>query len=123
MNVVSTEDTEMDGLMMTFGSIGTQSVGGDCMLGGGEDITVTTVLGVQAPIGHGVVMVAGHGTVLMIHFITAGMVFMALTLIGMAIMETLRIGVIHLMVGLQYSLEKPITVLLPTNLEGQDDTD
>lgn len=113
----------MDGLMMTSGSIGTQSVGGDCMLDGGEDIMVTTVHGVLAPIGHGVVMEAGHGTVLMIHFLIAGMVFMALTLIDTTITATLPIGVIHLMVGQQYLLEKPIIVLLPTNLEGQDDTD
>ena len=35
----------------------------------------TTVLGVQVLIGHGVDMVAGLGSVLMIHFITVGMAF------------------------------------------------
>ena len=35
----------------------------------------TTLLGVQALIGHGVDMVVGLGSVLMIHFITVGMVF------------------------------------------------
>ena len=39
----------------------------------------TTVLGVQVLIGPGVDMVAGLGSVLMIHFITVGMAFTDLT--------------------------------------------
>ena len=39
----------------------------------------TTVFGVQALIGHGVDMVVGLGSVLMIHFIIVGLVFMDLT--------------------------------------------
>ena len=38
-----------------------------------------TVLGVQALIGYGVDMVAGLGSVLMIHFIIVGMAFSDLT--------------------------------------------
>ena len=97
MTVVITEGIEIVGLMMIFGAIGMPSAGGDCMQDGGEDTMDTTVFGVQALIGHGVDMVVGLGSVLMIHFIIVGLAFMDLTPTDTDIMDIQHIGDIHLM--------------------------
>ena len=81
----------------------------------------TIVLGVRVLIGHGVDMVVGHGIVHMTPFTTAGMAFMDLTPIDMGITEILHIGVIPLMVGRPYSLERQITVQIQISFVEQDD--
>ena len=83
----------------------------------------TIVLGVRVLIGRGVDMAVGHGIVHMTPFTTAGMAFMDLTPIDMGITEILHIGVIPLMVGRPYSLERQITVLIQIGYVGQDATD
>ena len=119
MTVVSTEDTEMDGLMMTFGSIGTGALV-ETACCGGEDITVTTALESKLLLGMEwlwwLVMVQSLDP---FYNSWNGFYFNS---ISMAIIKLAYWGYSPYG-GPQYSLEKPTTVLLPTNLEGQDDTD